>query len=121
MCIFSSFTLPCFASQAVTQMHQTVSFTHTFMYRLSLYIMNFSFTISQLLSNLFSAETHLRYLVIYVTKRVCENSARFKRSFSADHVWRCYMREKQFRQLEVAYHLFNYFANHMYYPARKVD
>ena len=69
--------------------------THPFMYRLSLCIRNFSFTFSQFLSNLFSAETHLRYLVINVTKRVCGNSTMFKRSFSADqlcvavlHAWK---------------------------------
>ena len=59
---------------------------HIRLYVLVDFICNhYSFHDPLFLPSLFSAENHLRYLVIYVTKKSRENSEGFKSSFLADN------------------------------------
>ena len=70
-------------------MHWAVSFTYGFMYQWILYLIFFLSLFFIFLKFIFQ-RNHLRYGVIYITKRFRENPEGYQTSLLADHVrWCC--------------------------------
>ena len=86
----------------LTQMRWAASYTYGFIYQLILYMIFFFFNYFSRIY--FPTKNHVRYHVIYVTKKIPWKFRGVSKVFLADHVRLCCMRTEQYHQRSFVIH-----------------